>query len=189
MIEPEVVSPSEDLHKQIEKPAKKKRSRSEIGRSNLAKGKAQERKVVAYLRVSGWPGAERTVRTGYHVPGRISRDRGDIDGTPGLVWQIKDVAEREWWRIPKWLADTDEQRHAAAADIGILVIRRAGHAHPAEWWAHLYLHDMMTLAGAGFDFSPPEVPIRLELHHLLPILRQAGYGTPPTGLDEQEVSA
>lgn len=185
MIGPEVVSPPEDSQKQIEKPAKK-RSRSEIGRANLAKGKAQERKVVAYLRVSGWPGAERTVRTGYHVPGRISRDRGDIDGTPGIVWQIKDVAEREWWRIPQWLADTAKQRDAAGADIGILVIRRIGHAHPSEWWAHLYLHELLGLAGGQHDLAPPNIPVRLELHDVLPILREAGYGTPP---EDQEASA
>lgn len=186
MIRPEVVSASEDLQKQT-KEAKKKRTRSEIGRANLAKGKAQERKVVTYLRVSGWPGAERTIRTGYHVPGRVSRDRGDIDGTPGIVWQIKDVAEREWWRIPQWLADTEEQRNAAAADVGILVIRRAGHAHPSEWWAYLYLHELVGLACGVYDQVTPNVPVRLELQHVLPLLREAGYGTPPE--NSQEASA
>jgi hypothetical protein len=155
------------------------RTRSQIGRANAAKGKAQERKVVAYLRVSGWPGAERTVRTGYRVNGRTSRDRGDIDGTPGIVWQIKDTAEREWWRIPAWMNDTQEQKEAAKADIGILVVRRAGHAHPSEWWAQTYLHDLVGLVGAPHDLAPPNVLVRLELGELLPILRNAGYGSDP----------
>lgn len=185
MINPQVESPPDDLQKQ-NSTAAKKRSRSEIGRANLAKGKAQERKVVSYLRVNGWPGAERTVRTGYHAPGRISRDRGDIDGTPGIVWQIKDVAERDWWRIPQWLAATEEQRNAAAADVGILVIRRAGHATPAEWWAHLYLHELVGLACGVYDQVTPNVPVRLELQHVLPLLHDAGYGTPT---EDQEASA
>lgn len=166
---------------------KKRRTRAAIARSNLARSKASERKVATYLRVSGWPGAERTVRTGYSTGDRAMADVGDIDGTPGVVWQVKDTGEREWWRVPNWLADTNVQRDAAHADYGVLVVRRPGHAHAGEWWAYLWLGPFMHLALAASEPLimnrpvPPTVlwdaPVRLELRHLLPVLRAAGYGT------------
>ena len=170
------------------RPPRPPRTRSQIGKANSAKGKIRERNVVSYLRVSGFPGAERTVRTGYRVAGRTSRDHGDIDGTPGIAWQIKDVAEREWWRIPGWMTDTKEQAKAAGADIGVLVIRRAGHAHPSEWWAHMYLGDVIELLDLHTIYPTGNTwfPIRFELQHLLPLLHMAGYGTPP---DHDEVTA
>jgi hypothetical protein len=154
------------------------RTRSQIGRSSAERGKAGERAVVAYLRVSGFPGAERTVRTGYSVASRTSRDRGDIDGTPGIVWQVKITAEVKWHLVPQWLADTDDQRRAAEADIGILVIRRKGHSHPSSWWAHLHLHQLVRLTGGTDHETDRRVPVRLELQHVIPLLRRAGYGSP-----------
>jgi hypothetical protein len=167
-------------------PPKKARTRSQIAKANLAKGKAGERDVVNYLRVHGFPGAERTVRTGYRVKGRESVDRGDIDGTPGLCWQVKYIAEREWWRIPGYLRDTQDQAAAAGADFGILVIRRAGHGHPSEWWAHTYLRDLVDLLDIHHDHPDVDTrfPVRFELQHLIPILRNAGYGTPLDGEED-----
>lgn len=153
------------------------RTRSEIAKANIRKGKERERNVVTYLRVNGFPGAERTVRTGYRNSGRMSPDQGDINGTPGLAWQVKDMAEREWWRIPRFMIETQEQAKAAKADLGILVVRRPGHAHPGEWWAHVYLHQVVGLLGLPYDAAPPNVPVRFELQYLVPILLDAGYGT------------
>ncbi len=154
------------------------RSKSEIGRANLAKSKTRERQLVGYLRVAGWPGAERTVRTGYRVAGgRSSADRGDVDGTPGLVFQLKDVAEAKHHLVPKWLAETETQRAAADADYGVLVVKRAGHGHPGGWWAYLPATAFVVLAGGA---AQPRLtgPVRLELRDLVAWLRLAGYGTP-----------
>ena len=60
------------------------------GRSNMSKGKAAERAVARWLRENGWPQADRAVRTGYRSSLRTSDDPGDIVGTPGLAWQVKD---------------------------------------------------------------------------------------------------
>jgi hypothetical protein len=161
---------------------RRRRTRAEIGRSNLARSKEQERKVATYLRVTGWPGAERTVRTGYKSKKREHADLGDIDGTPNLVWQVKDTAEKAWWQVNNWLAETDTQRIAAKADFGILVVRRPGHAHVGEWWAWLYLGDLVRLFSIDVEVSPAihfAAPVRLELRHLLPVLQAAGYGTAP----------
>lgn len=156
------------------------------GRANSEKGKRSERDLVAWLRLNGYPGAERTVRTGYRSPARQRRDTGDIDGTPGLVWQVKDVNERTWSQIPGWMIETEHQRAAARCDIGILVVKRHGHADPGEWWAWLPLsalvtHTMTTDTIAAY-FMPVEasvydVPVRLALADLAPILRTLGYGT------------
>lgn len=160
------------------------RSRSAIGRANLTKGKAMERALVAYLRTHGWPSAERTVRTGYRVAGRTSRDRGDVDGTPCLAWQAKAVAEAKHHLLRTWLAEAEAQRVAAKADYAVLVVKRAGHAHPGDWWAYVPLAEFICLTGgprpqvAGFDAF---APVRLELAGLLPLLWAAGYGTPPFG--------
>lgn len=153
------------------------RNRSQIGKANLTKSKASERAVAAYLRVVGFPGAERTVRTGYHVAGRSSADRGDIDGTPGLCWQVKHVAQSRLHQVPEWLADTEAQRFAAGADLGILVVKRVGHAHPATWWAYLQLHQLVWLAGGTLAVDR-DTPVRMELAALVGALRRAGYGTP-----------
>lgn len=169
---------------------KKRRTRAAIARSNLARSKASERKVATYLRVSGWPGAERTVRTGYNTGDRAMPDVGDIDGTPGVVWQVKDTGEREWWRVPTWLAETNAQRIAAHADYGVLVVRRPGHAHAGEWWAWMWLGQGVALIQDASQIPTPgdvfvhglpgvaaDAPVRMELRHLLPVLRAAGYGT------------
>lgn len=167
-------------------PSRGQQSARARGRANSAKGKRSERDLVAWLRPNGYPGAERTVRTGYRSPARQRRDTGDIDGTPGLVWQVKDVAERAWSQIPGWMIETEHQRAAARADIGILVVKRHGHADAGEWWAWLPLsalvtHTMTTDGIAAYvmpaEASVYDVPVRLALADLVPILRTLGYGT------------
>lgn len=156
---------------------------SQRGKANTAKGKRTERDLVTWLRAHGWPGAERTIRTGHRVPGRVSADRGDVDGTPLLAWQVKDVAEREIWQIPNWLAATGCQRAAAGADLGILVVKRRGHADPGRWWAWLTLdeviHEALTnrVNGLPYPLGLFTVPVRLALADLAPILHFWGYGT------------
>jgi hypothetical protein len=178
-IQPEVASQKEPA------PAKKRRTRSEIARASLARSKDSERKVASYLRVVGFPGAERTVRTGYKNHARHLPDYGDIDGTPGVAWQIKDTTDREWWRVPNWLAETNAQRLAAQADVGVLVVRRPGHGHPGQWWAWMWLGPFLNLTMGSDSHWEPEpgegelwdAPIRMELRHVVPVLRVAGYGT------------
>jgi hypothetical protein len=100
---------------------------------------------------------------------------------------VKDIAETSWWKIPAILAETAAQAKAAQADFGVLVIRRPGHAHPSEWWAHMYLSDLLRLVvGVPQDVTILHFPIRFELQELLPLLSVAGYGTPPA---DEEVTA
>jgi hypothetical protein len=163
---------------------KVKRTPAQIGKANSEKGKWAERQVANYLRTAGFPGAERTVRTGYLTKHRGMPDYGDIDGTPGISWQVKNVEPARWSRVPIWLAQTEMQRGASRADIGLLVVRRPGRADPARWWVWLMARALVDLGSGGQDSTFSErpdlaVPVCLELADLAPILRQAGYGTPP----------
>jgi hypothetical protein len=157
------------------------------GKANGDRGKRAERALVAWLRAHGWPGAERTVRTGHRTRQRVSVDKGDVDGTPGVCWQLKDVADAALHRVPVWLNETERQRMAAGADLGVLVVKRRGHSDPGDWWAWVPLvtlmHGVMTPAaasgiGAARMFT---VPVRLAVADLAPILRHQGYGTPFDG--------
>jgi hypothetical protein len=102
---------------------------AERGRSNRRKGHDAERAVCRWLRDNGFPGAERSVRSGFTAHDRTVADAGDITGVPGLVFQVKDVARSD---VPAWMAETELQRQAAGADHGLLVQRRRGTADVAS---------------------------------------------------------
>lgn len=164
--------------------------RSRLGKANNAKGKRAERDVVNWLRDHGFPGAERAVRTGYTANGRSAADPGDVTGTPGIVWQVKDVARED---IERWLAETEAQRlggpGAKPAELGILVVRRRGTADVGRWWAWLpidQLSHVMADETADQWLDPRTFPVRLELGDLVTLLRDAGYGIPPTVHTRQE---
>lgn len=169
---------SRDTEQSPERPA---RTRAEIGKANSTKGKNDERRVAHYLRFNGFPDAKRTVRAGFRAAGYVSRDEGDICGTPGIAWQIKSTDERRWYQIPQWLSEASEQKMAAGAFVGILVLKRRGYADPSSWWAWLWLNELAALLpGRGGPRSQlvnvPHVPVRLQLGDVLPILHHAGYG-------------
>lgn len=142
------------------------RTRSEIGKANNRKGKDRERRVARYLREHGWPFAERRQRTGFATADRTRADQGDLMGTPGIVWQVKDTAQHN---IPAWLEQTEDQRLAAGAQFGVLVVRRNGKADPGQWWA--WLPAVALFEGlAEMSFPALNRPICLELGHLVPLL-------------------
>lgn len=164
------------------------KTRAQIGKRNRAAGAQAERDFARYLRPRGWPKAERKPDPGWSAGGRENRDQGDIKETPGLVFQLKYVKDGMTDReITRALQDAQDQAVAAAADVGILIERRAGKANAGNWWAHLTVWDLHALI-AGQQPRPPEpaftVPVRLLVADLLPILRAAGYGEPTTEAGE-----
>lgn len=147
-------------------------------RASRNRGITAERALVRYLRDNGFAGAERAVRTGYRTPDRISADPGDITGTPGLVWSVKDCATE---RITTWFDELEHMRNAVTADVGLLVVKRRGHANPGEWWCWLWLGDLAALLTASDVVIPRELawtlaPARLELADVVGLLRRGGYG-------------
>lgn len=148
-----------------------------MSRAEREKGLRAERDVVRYLR-TWWPHAERAVRTGYRTSTRDSADPGDISGTPGIAWQVTDRADLEQDAVlTRRLDETEAQRVAAGADLGLLVQRRRGVSDPGRWWVWMDAGQFADLCYA--DHVPDRLgwPIRTELRHVVPLLVQAGYGT------------
>lgn len=114
---------------------------------NKNKGDRFERAVVEAMRPNGFPHADRT-RAGYE------RDRGDIEGTPGLVVQAKNHADKRWG---PWLEDLDAQIANARADHGVLVVKRAGIADAGQALAVMRFANWLRLArdaGYGDPLEP-----------------------------------
>lgn len=148
------------------------KTRSQLGRMSRNKGAQAERDLVAYLRMVGFGGAERAVRTGYRTKDRTAADPGDVTGTPGIVWSVKDCAVDEH---PKWLDELD----AMAGDpdvVRLLVHKRRGHAIPDKWWCWLRFRTLLALDGHERLSLPYSAPVRMELGHVVDFLHAAGYG-------------
>lgn len=142
-------------------------------------GKQTEQMVARWLREHGFPHAERTVRTGYRTTARTLADSGDIDGCPGLCWQVKSLrpADRAERAVPEWMAETDDQRTAVRADVGVLIVRRWGTTDVGRWWCFLRLGTVLALHGSAAP-GHGDTPVRMELRHAVAWLRLLGYGEP-----------
>jgi hypothetical protein len=143
-----------------------------MGAMSRRKGATAERDVARYLRPAGFGGAERAVRTGYQAGGRVVADPGDITGTPGIIWSVKDCATE---RLNDWLAELDAM-DGFSTDVRLLVHKRAGKADPARWWCWMRLNTLMALNEAEVSADLPNPPLRMELQHVIPLLHAAGYG-------------
>lgn len=139
-------------------------------------GTRAETAVVRYLRGAGWPHAERRALTG-------ARDLGDVTGTPGIVWEVK-VYRRPAGdtQIAAWMTETETERLNAGADIGVLVVRRAGFGdqRAGSWWAYLSAGALAGLATEGgfVPYGQLAFPVRMLLRDAVALLHLAGYGTP-----------
>lgn len=133
--------------------------------------------VVKALRLNGFGGADRHVQKGRN-------DEGDITGTPGICWECKGGDAARYasdGQITAWLAETEKERQAAGAVIGVLVVARWRHRTENAW----AIITADTLAELWVTAEPQAVvpnlqaiPVRLELGHLCTLLRGAGYGDP-----------
>ncbi len=92
---------------------------------NKRKGNQAELAVTRALHELGWPNAERT-RSGW------TDDRGDIDGIPGIVIEVKN---HQKLAIPEWLKELDTETLNAQAEHGVLVVKRRGTTDAKHWYA------------------------------------------------------
>ncbi len=153
--------------------------RAKLGRANRRKGADAERAVAKWLRANGFPGAERAIRAAYVGSDRVIPDPGDLTGTPGLVWQVKDCKREQ---IANWLFETEQQRSKANATYGMLITRRPGNADVGRWWCWIPLECLLDLAAYGHPLGGKELgehPVRLELGTVARLLRINGFGTEP----------
>lgn len=89
------------------------------GAANRRRGAVAERAVVAWLRARGYPDARRRLAG--------NGQAGDIDGVPGLVIEVKDVAMSAW---PTWC----RQAAAEAGGTPWVVVRRTrGEPDVGRW--------------------------------------------------------
>ena len=139
-------------------------------------GTDAERAVARFLVTNGWPSAERRALHG-------SYDLGDITGTPGVVWEVKGGARAKVAAdglVALWREETRIERANAGADIGILVIQRAGYGptRAGSWWAILDLGDFAGLLDTHLWGVEPQASVRVTLQTVCTMLRAAGYGEP-----------
>lgn len=143
-------------------------------------GTAAETAVVRYLR-TWWPSAERRALAGSH-------DLGDIL-TPGICWEIKAGRAAETagdGQVETWLAETETERRNSRADVGVLVLKRAGFGaeRVGHWWAVLPAFEVTHLGwnADGTDAyhraAGLRAPVRMHLGTAVELLVRAGYGTP-----------
>ncbi len=89
------------------------------GAASRRRGADAERAVVAWLRAHGHPDARRRLAG--------NGQAGDIDGIPGLVIEVKDVANSAW---PSWC----RQAAAEAGGTPWVVVRRTrGEPDVGQW--------------------------------------------------------
>ena len=100
------------------------------------KGSAAELAVARYMQEAGWPYAERS-RAGW------TDDRGDIDGCPGIVVEVKDHKRHA---LSEWMGELEVEVANARAITGVLVVKRRLHTDPADWYAITRFGDWCHLA-------------------------------------------
>lgn len=112
------------------------------------KGTLAESAVVGFLRTQGWPHAERLA-----LQGKL--DKGDVTGTPGIVWEVKSVALTNWG---KWLREAEIEKANANAVFGIAVLKPAGigMTRVGLWWAGMQSGSFRALRHAA-GVLPDEV--------------------------------
>lgn len=152
------------------------RTPSQRGKSNRRKGHDAERDLARWLRTVGFGGAERAVRTGFRTADRTSADPGDITGTGPIVWSVKDCAVEQ---VAKWFAELDAMGDGDT-EVYLLVHKRRGHASPARWWCWMRVRDLLGLVHYdgldGYEGASADALVRMELGHVVPLLRGAGHG-------------
>ncbi len=95
--------------------------------SAKAKGRNAENRWVQWLIDNGWRYAERRRLTGII-------DRGDITGTPGITWEVKN---HRTYQFPEWMRELAEEQDANQDPIGVLVVKPNGVTDPNRFWCVL----------------------------------------------------
>ncbi len=149
------------------------RTRSQVGRASRAKGNRFE--VAVANAVRPWlPDVRRSRDNG----SANASDTGDLAGTPGIYWSLKDVAaaaNEPPALIEGWLVEATKKGDGA---LPLLVIKRRGSVDPLRAHCWMWLDHLAHLLGADV---PPETDaaVRMELEHVLDLLAAAGYARRP----------
>lgn len=142
-------------------------------------GTVAETAVVRYLAANGFPYAERRALRG-------ALDCGDVTGCGPIVVEVKGGTAAKTasdTQVALWLLETQVERYNANADIGVLVLQRAGVgvSNAGRWWAVLLLSAALEMSNVTNVEPALVTPIRMHLADAVTLLRVAGYGTPLEG--------
>jgi hypothetical protein len=96
-----------------------------VSAANRRRGADAERAVCTWLRLNGWPDARRYLAGDGNQP-------GDIDFSPGVCLEVKDVASSAWptWRI-------QALNEARRGDVVAVVRRTRGEPDVGAWITHM----------------------------------------------------
>lgn len=139
-------------------------------------GTAAESAVCRFMRAHGFPHVERRALRGV-------KDAGDITGVPGLAVSVKGgqyAKTASDGLIATWLDELMTQVANAGADVGVLVVARAGigEANAGRWWAIMPGHQYEQLCSPNHKWwFGDRGPIRMHLTQACSLLCYAGYGS------------
>ncbi len=108
------------------------------GAASRRKGLDAERAFVRWLRTSG--GQPYAERRGTGLSG------GDVTGTPGVTWEIKNHARLD---LAGWVDQCEAARSAEGNSYGIVIAKRPRQSNPAAWYAILPAYQLVELLSAA----------------------------------------
>lgn len=111
--------------------------------NGAAKGATFERRLADYFVELGYIGARRMIRTGTTK----HADEGDLDGLPFTVQAKSYGREVTDAEIKGWSAEAADQAKARNHLIGIVVIKRNGHAAIGKSWVYTSALELSYLSG------------------------------------------
>lgn len=145
-----------------------------------AKGTSAESACVKWFIANGYPLARRQALAG-------ALDKGDVYVDERLVAEVKSysggasVGQPSPGVLASWMLEAATEAHNAGAQIGLLVVKRAGTTDPGKWWAYI---PCSTLTPWGTD-----APVCMTLASFLAWYRAQSLESWPTGLTSASQSA
>lgn len=140
--------------------------------NSRSKGIRGEQDLARYLRAQGHPfeDAQRRVHAGWSNAHTDSQDRGDLQDTPGLCFQVKNQ-ERPLIGAQLESVWRDVRDQARPGELPIIVEKRTGQSDPARWYAWLSASDYIAVVvGQRCFVSAPHL-VRVELGDIIDALR------------------
>lgn len=99
------------------------------------KGSTYEKDVVNYLIENGWKHAERRIAGD-------SKDRGDIAGVPGVVFECKNEKKMD---ISQYVRELEIEVANDKADVGAAVVKKRGTTDVANHYAIMPMYMLVFL--------------------------------------------
>lgn len=113
------------------------------------KGSRWEAAIVDFLRGNGVPYAERRLAGS-------AKDRGDIAGVPGVVFEAKNAARTE---LGAWVDEAEAERIHDGADLAVVWHHRKGKASAADGYVTMTGATLVRLLTAAGYIAAPATPV------------------------------